>query len=61
MSSLLYFTAMFRYRAESTGSAAVTRHGFGTRVMDGMIRGLNGEICLNWRAHGLACEIAVPA
>jgi PAS domain S-box-containing protein len=40
---------------------APTRHGFGTRVMGGMIRGLNGEMRLDWRAEGLACEIAVTA
>jgi two-component system CheB/CheR fusion protein len=40
---------------------APTRHGFGTRVMEGMIRGLNGEMRLDWRAEGLACEIAVTA
>ena len=38
-----------------------TRQGFGTRVMDSMIRGQQkGEIRLDWRAEGLACEIAVP-
>src|SRR5205823_4862973 len=31
-----------------------TRHGFGTRVMDGMIRALKGEMRLDWRAEGLA-------
>ena len=39
-----------------------TRHGFGTRVMEGMIRGqLKGEMRFDWRAEGLACEIAIPA
>jgi PAS domain S-box-containing protein len=38
-----------------------TRQGFGTRVMESMIRGqLKGEMRLDWRAEGLACEIAVP-
>jgi PAS domain S-box-containing protein len=38
-----------------------TREGFGTRVMDGMIGGqLKGEMRFNWRAEGLACEIALP-
>jgi two-component sensor histidine kinase len=37
-----------------------TRHGFGTRVMEGMIRGqLKGEMRFDWRAEGLACEIAI--
>jgi PAS domain S-box-containing protein len=38
-----------------------TRQGFGTRVMDGMIRGqLKGAMRFDWRAEGLACEIALP-
>ena len=29
--------------------------------MDGMIRGqLNGDMRFDWRAEGLACEIAIP-
>jgi PAS domain S-box-containing protein len=37
------------------------RQGFGTRVMDSMIRGqLQGEIRFDWRAEGLACEITLP-
>jgi two-component sensor histidine kinase len=39
-----------------------SRHGFGTRVMEDMIRGqLKGEMCFDWRAEGLACEIAISA
>jgi PAS domain S-box-containing protein len=35
--------------------------GFGTRVMDGMIRRqLKGEMRFDWRAEGLVCEIVVP-
>jgi PAS domain S-box-containing protein len=38
-----------------------TRQGFGSRVVESMIRGqLKGEMRLDWRAEGLACEIAVP-
>jgi len=38
-----------------------TRQGFGTRVMESMIREqLKGEMRLDWRAEGLACEIALP-
>jgi PAS domain S-box-containing protein len=38
-----------------------TRRGFGTTVMDRMVRGsLKGEIRLDWRAEGLACEIVLP-
>jgi len=37
-----------------------TRSGFGTNVMETMIRDrMNGEVRLDWRAEGLACEIAV--
>jgi PAS domain S-box-containing protein len=38
-----------------------TRQGFGTRVVERMVRGLAGEIRFNWRAEGLACEIVLPA
>jgi PAS domain S-box-containing protein len=39
-----------------------SRRGFGTRVMENMIRDqLKGEIRFEWRAEGLTCEIAVPA
>ena len=39
-----------------------TRKGFGTHVMEAMIRGphVNGDVRLGWHAAGLACEIAVP-
>jgi PAS domain S-box-containing protein len=38
-----------------------TRQGFGTRVIDSMIRGqLKGEMHFDWRAEGLACEIVLP-
>ena len=38
-----------------------TRSGFGTNVMKAMIRDhLKGEVRLDWRAEGLACEIALP-
>jgi two-component sensor histidine kinase len=39
-----------------------TRQGFGTRVIERMIQGqLNGQMRFDWRAEGLACEIAVKA
>jgi HWE histidine kinase len=39
-----------------------TRRGFGTRLMERMIRGqLNGDVCFDWRAEGLACEISLSA
>jgi PAS domain S-box-containing protein len=38
-----------------------TRQGFGTRVMDRIIRGqLKGEMHVDWRAEGLVCEIVIP-
>jgi PAS domain S-box-containing protein len=37
-----------------------TRKGFGSRVMEAMIRAQNGEMRFDWRAEGLACEIAFP-
>ena len=38
-----------------------TRLGFGTRVMEAMIRGqLRGGMRFDWRAEGLACEIVLP-
>jgi PAS domain S-box-containing protein len=36
------------------------RQGFGTRVMEGMIRQFKGEMRFDWRAEGLACEIVLP-
>lgn len=39
---------------------APTRQGFGTRVLDKVIRGpLKGEMRFNWRPGGLVCEIEV--
>jgi PAS domain S-box-containing protein len=38
-----------------------TRKGFGTHVMEKMIRGhVGGDVRLDWRAEGLRCEIAIP-
>jgi two-component sensor histidine kinase len=37
-----------------------TRKGFGTRMMQSMIDGVKGRVQLDWRAEGLACEIAIP-
>jgi two-component sensor histidine kinase len=38
-----------------------TRSGFGTNVMEAMIRDhLKGQVRLDWRAEGLACEITLP-
>ena len=39
-----------------------TRRGFGTRVMESMIRDqMMGDMRFDWRAEGLACEISLPA
>jgi two-component sensor histidine kinase len=41
--------------------AAPTRKGFGTRVMERMIRDqLKGTMHFDWHADGLACEIVLP-
>jgi two-component sensor histidine kinase len=38
-----------------------TRQGFGTHVMERMIRDQHkGELRLDWLAEGLACEIILP-
>ncbi len=38
-----------------------TRKGFGTYTVEAMIRGhVLGDVRLDWRAEGLACEIALP-
>ena len=39
-----------------------TRKGFGTHVMEVMIRSHErGDVQLGWHAEGLVCEIALPA
>ena len=39
-----------------------THRGFGTRVMEGIIRDqLKGEMRFDWRVEGLVCEIVLPA
>jgi PAS domain S-box-containing protein len=39
-----------------------TRRGFGTHVMEAMIRGhAKGDVRLDWHAEGLACEISLPS
>jgi PAS domain S-box-containing protein len=52
-------------RWSETGGPTVkapTHKGFGTRVMESMIRGqLKGEVNVDWRSEGLVCEIVVPA
>lgn len=47
---------------ESGGPAVTppTRHGFGTRVMEAMIKGqLKGDMRFDWHPEGLACEIRI--
>ena len=40
---------------------APTHRGFGTRVMENIIRDqLRGEVRFDWRGQGLTCEIALP-
>ena len=38
-----------------------THQGFGTRVMENMIRQLKGEMRFEWKPQGLVCEIIIPA
>jgi PAS domain S-box-containing protein len=47
--------------SEAGGPAVAepTRRGFGMHVMERMIVSLNGEVRLDWRPEGLACEIAL--
>jgi len=41
--------------------APPTRHGFGTRVIEELIRGQEkGEMHFDWRPEGLACAIIIP-
>ena len=49
-------------RWTETGGPTVkspTRKGFGTRVIENMIKGEKGETRFDWRPDGLACEIAI--
>ena len=37
-----------------------SRRGFGTRVIEQIVQGeLNGRASFDWRAEGLACELAL--
>ena len=40
--------------------AAPKRQGFGTRVMEAMLRQLQGTIEFEWQADGLRCVLTVP-
>lgn len=45
-----------------TGSAAVqppTHQGFGTRIVESMIKGQQGDVRFDWRPSGLLCEIVL--
>ncbi len=51
-------------RWTETGGPPVTpptRRGFGSTVMETMLRGhLGGDVRLDWRGEGLACEVVIP-
>jgi PAS domain S-box-containing protein len=54
-----------RLRWAETGGPALTkipdRRGFGSRVLEGTVRGqLGGKVLLDWAAPGLVCEIEIP-
>jgi two-component sensor histidine kinase len=37
-----------------------SRSGVGTRVVENMIRAVNGKLQVNWCAEGFECELALP-
>jgi two-component sensor histidine kinase len=37
-----------------------SHQGYGTRVIDNMIRALNGKVYFNWQREGLECKIILP-
>lgn len=47
--------------ADGPPASPPARRGFGTRVMESMIRQMNGDMHFDWRIEGLVCEIAIPA
>ena len=54
-----------RLRWAETGGPAVMasppRRGFGSRVLEGVVRGqLGGEVSLAWNETGLVCDVTVP-
>ena len=56
---------LLRLRWAEAGGPEVTRppgrRGFGSRVLDGTVRGqIGGTVTLLWAATGLVCDIAVP-
>ncbi|MBL6457699.1 PAS domain-containing protein [Belnapia sp. T6] len=58
-------TGVLRLRWRETGGPPVpglpSRRGFGSRVLDGTVRGqLGGAVSLAWKPSGLVCDIEVP-
>jgi two-component sensor histidine kinase len=52
---------VFRWtEADGPPATPPTRRGFGTRVMEGMMRQMKGDMRFDWRAEGVACEIVMP-
>ena len=49
--------------AETGGPHVYTpsQGGFGTRVLDTMVRAINGKVQFNWRSEGVEFSIALPA
>jgi two-component sensor histidine kinase len=44
-----------------TVSGPPARRGFGSRVLEGTVRGqLGGAVSLDWKGTGLVCEVEVP-
>jgi hypothetical protein len=54
-------TPLYRLHMAAHGYA-LTRRGFGARVMENMVRGqFKGELKFDWHPEGLACEIVLPS
>jgi PAS domain S-box-containing protein len=58
-------TPVLRLRWTEAGGPTVAgapkRRGFGSRVLDGTVRGqLGGAVSLAWKAAGLVCELEIP-
>jgi two-component sensor histidine kinase len=57
-------TVDFCFDGRKPWAARLTTHarqGFGTRVMENMIKQLKGEMRFEWKPQGLVCEIVIPA
>jgi hypothetical protein len=52
---------LFRAHGVARAFNPPTRMGFGTHVMEAIIRHhMGGDVRLDWRAEGLVCEMVLP-